>query len=381
MRRRLYDADHEAFRDVVREYVAREIAPHHDEFLRDGSISRSAWTAAGAQGMLGLSVPEKYGGSGAGDYRYNAVLDEEITRAGVAYSAAFGIHAHVVANYLLHESDEEQRERWLPGFCSGEIITAVGMTEPGGGSDLAALTTRAERSGGGWVLNGAKTFITNGCTADLVVVAARTTPGSRSRGISLFAVEAGTQGFERGRKLDKVGQREGDTAELFFRDAWVPAANLIGPEGGGFACMMRHLPTERLASAVCNVSHARHVLEATLAYARERSAFGQPIGSFQHNRFALADLVTSVDVAQAWVDACVAAHADGELSTADASKAKLWTSEVQWNVVDTCVQLHGGYGYMSESPVARAWQDARVTRIWAGTSEIMREVIGRDLQL
>jgi len=381
MRRTLYEPDHEAFRAVAREFVDREITPHQAEFRSQGEISRQAWLAAGAQGLLGLSVPERYGGSGAEDYRFNAVLDEELTRAGMAYSSAFGVHTHVIANYLVKLTTPEQKERWLPGFCSGAMVTAVGMTEPGGGSDVAALTTRATRDDDHWVINGAKTFITNGATADLVLVAARTTPGSRAKGITLFAVEAGTDGFQRGRRLDKVGQHESDTAELFFHDVRVPHDNIVGELDRGFAHLMDHLPTERLASAVCNISQARYVLEQTLEYVRGRQAFGQSVGSFQYNRFLLADLVTSLDVAQAWVDACVDAYVGEGLSTVDASKAKLWTSEVQSHVVDACVQLYGGYGYMSESAVARAWQDARVTRIWAGTSEIMREVISRDLHL
>lgn len=381
MRRTLYGEDHEAFRKVVRKYVEREIMPNRERFIRDGAISREAWLAAGSQGLLGLSVPEEYGGGGTTDYRFNAVFDEELTRPGLAYSAAFGVHTHVMSNYLVRLANDEQRERWLPGFCSGDIVTAIAMTEPSGGSDLAALTTRASPDGEDWILSGAKTFITNGISADLVVVAARTLPGSRSKGITLLVVEAGMPGFERGRKLEKVGQREGDTAELFFEEVRVPKENVLGEINAGFSYMMKHLPTERLASAVCNLSHARYALEGTIEYARTRTAFGQAIGSHQHNRFLLADLMTSVDVAQAWVDCCVESHTLGELSTADASKAKLFTSEVQSRVTDACVQLYGGYGYMTESEVARAWQDARVTRIWAGTSEIMREVIGRSLGL
>jgi alkylation response protein AidB-like acyl-CoA dehydrogenase len=381
MRRTLYGEDHEAFRTLVRQYVEREITPNRENFMRHGAISREAWLAAGSHGLLGLGVPEEYGGSNAMDYRFNAVLDEELTRPGLAYSAAFGLHTHVIANYLVRLADQEQRERWLHGFCSGEIVTAIAMTEPSGGSDLAALRTRADADGRDWILSGSKTFITNGFSADLVVVAARTLPGSRSKGISLFVVEAGMRGFERGRKLDKVGQREGDTAELFFDGVRVPRENILGEINAGFSYMMKHLPTERLASSICNVSHARYVLEDTIEYVRTRRAFGQTIGSMQHNRFLLADLMTSVDVAQSWVDSCVASHATGELSTTDASKAKLFTSEVQSRVVDACVQLHGGYGYIAESEVARAWQDARVTRIWAGTSEIMKEVIGRSLCL
>ena len=381
MRRTLYTDDHEAFRGIVREYVAREIEPHQEDFRREGRISREAWLKAGEQGLLGLSVPEQYGGAGVDDYRFNAIFDEELTRPGMAYSCAMGVHTHVIANYLVKLTTEEQKQRWLPGFCSGEIITGVGMTEPGGGSDVGSISTRAVKDGDSWVINGSKTFITNGATADLIVVAAKTNPDARAKGISLFAVEAGMPGFERGRPLNKIGQHEGDTAELFFEDVRVPAENLIGELDRGFMHMMEHLATERLASAICNLSQARHVLELTMEYARTRKAFGQSIGSFQNSRFVLADCVTSLDVSQAWVDACIVAHSEGELSAVDASKAKLWTSEVQSRILDACLQLHGGYGYIQEYEVARAWQDARVTRIWAGTSEIMREVIGRDLAL
>jgi alkylation response protein AidB-like acyl-CoA dehydrogenase len=381
MRRTLYTEDHEAFREVMREYVAREIEPHQEEFRSAGRISRDAWLRAGEQGLLGLSVPEEFGGAGVDDYRFNAVFDEELTRPGLAYSCAMGVHTHVLGNYLVHLTTDEQKKRWLPGFCSGEIITAIGMTEPGGGSDVGSISTRAVRDGDSWVINGSKTFITNGASADLVIVAAKTDPEARAKGISLFAVEAGTPGFERGRPLNKIGQHEGDTAELFFEEVRVPAENLIGELDRGFMHMMEHLATERLASAICNLSHARYILDLTLEYARTRKAFGKSIGSFQNSRFALADCVTSVDVSQAWVDACIMAHTNGELSAVDASKAKVWTSEVQSQVLDTCLQMHGGYGYIQEYEVARAWQDARVTRIWAGTSEIMREVIGRDLDL
>jgi alkylation response protein AidB-like acyl-CoA dehydrogenase len=380
MRRRIYDDDHEAFRQVARDFVTRDLLPYREEHATAGTISREAWRKAGGAGLLGLSIPEEYGGSGV-DYRYNAVLDEELAKAGVAYTSAFGVHTHVLANYLVALTTPEQRERWLPGVASGEIVTAIAMTEPGGGSDVAALATRAVRDGDDWVINGSKTFITNGSSADLIVVAARTDPAARAKGITLIAVEADTPGLDRGKRLAKVGQHEGDTAELFFTDVCVPVRNQVGELHRGFVHMMEHLPTERLAAAVSNISHARHVLDGTLAYVRERQAFGQSIGSFQHSRFLLADLVTSIDVAQAWVDACVEAHVDGELSAVDASKAKLWTSEVQGTVVDACVQFYGGYGYMQESAVARAWQDARVTRIWAGTNEIMREVISRDLAL
>jgi alkylation response protein AidB-like acyl-CoA dehydrogenase len=381
MRRRLYGEDHEAFRGVVREFAARTLLPADDRFLAQRGFDREVWTEAGKQGLLGLEVPEAYGGSAAGDYRFNAIVNEELPKVSLGYASCFGIHFDIVAPYLVELCTEEQKQRWLPPFCSGDLITAIAMTEPSGGSDLAALKTTAVRDGDDWVINGSKTFITNGYSADLVIVAARTSPEKRARGISLFAVEAGTPGFERGRKLDKVGQHESDTAELFFNDVHVPADSVLGEVDHGFIYMMERLPQERMAAAVNNLSHARAVFDETLVYAKEREAFGQPIGRFQHNKFVLADLVTALEVTQSFVDDCVAAHAEGELGPVDAAKAKWWTSQVQNDVIDACVQLHGGYGYMSEYRVARAWADARVTKIWAGSNEIMKELIGRDLGL
>ncbi|EHI11679.1 acyl-CoA dehydrogenase family protein [Mycolicibacterium thermoresistibile] len=381
MQRTLYDSDHEDFRAVVRNFVQTHIEPNDEKFAAEGRLSRELWRAAGDTGMLGLCVPEQYGGAGVNDYRFNAVMDEELTRAGMAYACGLGVHTHVVSQYLVHMTTEEQRARWLPDFVSGELITAVAMSEPSGGSDLAALRTRARRDGDQWVINGSKIFITNGATADLIVVAVRTGEETGSRGISLIAVEGDAPGLDRGRTLRKIGQHQGDTAELFFDDCRVPVANLIGEEGAGFRAMMEHLAQERLASAVCNVAHARHVLELTCRYVTERYAFGASLGALQHIRFQMADMVTELDIIQTYVDACVAAHVRGDLTAIDAAKAKLKSSDIQSQIVDTCVQLHGGYGYMEEYEVARAWRDARVTRIWAGTNEIMREVIGRSLNL
>ncbi|MGH3519721.1 MAG: acyl-CoA dehydrogenase family protein [Haloechinothrix sp.] len=381
MKRKLYGPDHEAFRASAREFVDRSILPVHDKLIEQRALDRELWLEAGRQGFLGLEVPEAYGGSEADDYRFNAVLAEELCRVSAAVPSCFGIHADVVAPYLVHLTTEEQKQRWLPRFCGGEIITAIGMTEPSGGSDLAALKTTAVPDGSDWVINGAKTFITNGYSADLVVVAARTDPAKGAKGITLFGVEADMPGFARGRKLDKVGQPEADTAELFFDDVRVPADNVIGEVDKGFIHMMRMLPQERVGAAVSNISHARPILEETIEYAKDRKAFGQSIGSFQHNKFLLADLVTRVEVTQSYVDDCVAAHADGELTAVDAAKAKYWTAQVQNEVLDACVQVHGGYGYMTEYRAARAWMDARVTRIWAGSNEIMKELIGRDLGL
>jgi len=381
VQRTLYGDDHEAYRSSVREFLDRHARAHVEQFIEDRAIPREIWIEAGKQDLLGLKVPEEFGGVGAGDYRFNAVLGEELSAVSAAFASCFGIHYDVCAPYLVELTTREQKQRWLPGFCSGEIVTAIGMTEPSGGSDLAALTSTAVRDGDDWILNGAKTFITNGYSADLVIVAARTSPEKRAKGITLFAVEVGMQGFERGRKLDKVGQSESDTAELFFTDVRLPTEQVIGDVDRGFIHMMERLPQERLGSAISNLSHAAAILTETIQYAKERKAFGQQIGSFQHNKFLLADLVTRIEVTQAYVDQGVLAHNAGTLSAVDAAKAKWWSAQVQNDVLDHCVQLYGGYGYMNEYRVARAWRDARVTKIWAGSNEIMKELIGRDLGL
>jgi alkylation response protein AidB-like acyl-CoA dehydrogenase len=384
MKRTLYDDDHEAFRGSVKEFLDRQVVPHLEEYQEAHALPREFWTEAGKQGLLGLEVPEEYGGqreSGAGDYRFNAVLTEELAKVNMSLPSCVGIHADIVAPYLVNLTTDEQKKRWLPDFCSGDLLTAIGMTEPGGGSDLAALKTSAVRDGDGWVINGSKTFITNGYSADLVVVAARTAPEKKARGITLFGVRTDAEGFSRGRKLDKVGQDESDTAELFFEDIRATDDDIIGELDNGFIHMMTWLPQERLGSAITNLSHASQILTETIVYAKERKAFGQPIGTFQHNQFLLAELVTKVEVTQAYVDQCVAAHAGGELTAIDAAKAKWWTAQVQNEVLDNCVQLYGGYGYMNEYRVARAWRDARVTKIWAGSNEIMKMLIGRDLGL
>lgn len=381
MQRRIFDAHHEEFRASVRAFLAREVWPRGDTFAHERKFPRDLWLAAGRQGLLGLEVPERYGGGEAGDYRYNAVLIEELAHVNMALASSMSIHFDVVAPYLVHRTNEEQRRRWLPGFVTGQTVTAIGMTEPSTGSDLAALRTSAQRRGRGWVLNGSKTFITNGHSANLVVVAARTTPGRRSEGITLFGVESSMAGFSRGRKLDKVGQPEADTAELFFDNVYVPDDNVIGDLDGGFAHMRHGLAQERIGAAVANLAHARQILTETIDYTKQRHAFGRPVGSFQHNKFLIADLVTRMDVSQAYLDSCILAHADDELSSVDAAKVKWWSAEVQNDVLDRCVQLHGGYGFMAEERVARAWRDARVTKIWAGSNEIMKEIIGRDIGL
>ncbi|WP_447006607.1 acyl-CoA dehydrogenase family protein [Saccharothrix isguenensis] len=381
MRRTLFEPDHEAFRETAREFCARTLKPDYEKFVQQRHIDRDVWLEAGEQGLLGLEVPEEYGGSGANDYRFNAVLGEELSKVSAGMASCLGIHGDVVAPYLVDLCTEEQKQRWLPRFCAGEMTTGIGMTEPSGGSDLAALKSNAVKRGSDWVLNGSKTFITNGFSADMIVVAARTSPEKKARGITLFAVETGMKGFERGRKLDKVGQPESDTAELFFEDVRLPQENVIGEVDQGFIYMMERLPQERLGGAISNLAHAKQILLETIAYAKERKAFGQAIGSFQHNKFTLAELVTKIDVTQAFLDQCTDAHTRRELTAVDAAKAKWWSADVQNDVIDACVQLHGGYGYMTEYRVARAWMDARVTRIWAGSNEIMKELIGRDLGL
>ncbi len=381
MRRTLFDDEHEALRASVTEFLDRHARPRMDEFVEARALPRDLWIEAGKQGLLGLMVPEEYGGGGTTDWRFTVVVAEELSKVSAAVSSCIGIHSDVVAPYLLELTTPEQRERWLPRFCSGEMVTAIAMTEPGGGSDLAALRTTAVRDGDDWVLNGSKTFITNGYSADLVLVAARTDASKGAKGITLFAVETGMEGFTRGRKLDKVGQTESDTAELFFDKVRVPASNVVGDVDRGFIHMMERLVQERVGAAVSNIANASQILTETIAYIKERKAFGQSVGSFQHNKFKVAELVTQVDVTQAFVDACVLEHCAGELSAVDAAKAKWWTAQVQNDVLDECVQLHGGYGYMNEYRVARAWRDARVTKIWAGSNEIMKELIGRDLGL
>jgi len=381
MPRNVYSEDHEAFRDSMREFVDRSLRPRAQQLIDERRMDRDVWLEAGKAGFLGLEVPQEYGGAGAEDYRFNAVAAEELAAFTASAASSFGIHGDCVAPYLVELCTQEQKQRWLPGFCSGEIVTGIAMTEASGGSDLAALRTRAVMDGDSWLVNGSKTFITNGFHGDLIVVAARTSPEKKARGITLFAIESDMPGFERGRKLDKIGQHESDTAELFFTDVRVPQDNVIGEVDQGFIYMMERLPQERVGSAVSNIAHAAQILRETLDYVRERKAFGQAIGSFQHNKFLLAELQTKVEVTQAYIDDCVEAHAEHRLTAVDAAKAKWWSAEIQNDVLDHCVQLHGGYGYMSEYRVARAWQDARVTKIWAGSNEIMKELIGRDLGL
>jgi len=381
MRRTIFDEDHEAFRESCRTFVDRTLRPHQEKHIANHELGREVWLELGKQGFLGLNVPEEYGGAGADDIRFSLILAEELSRLAFAYSSCVGIHTNCVAPYLVDLGTEEQKQRWLPKFCTGELITALAMTEASGGSDLAALKSRAVADGEDWILNGSKTFITNGACADLVLVAARTSPAKGAKGITLFAVQADMTGFERGRKLDKVGQPEADTSELFFDDVRVPAANVVGEVDQGFVYMMQRLVAERIGSAVNNIAHARQILDETLDYVKERKAFGTRIGSFQANKFTLAELQTLADVTQAFVDQCMMAAVDGTLTAVDAAKAKWWSAQAQNDILDACMQLWGGYGYMNEYRVARAWADARVSRIWAGSNEIMKELVGRDLGL
>jgi len=382
MKRSLYESDHDAFRESFRKFVEQEIVPHDDQWAKDSIVPRELFATAGKSGFLGIDVPEEYGGGGVRDFRFNAVITEELMRSGAA-AAGLGLTLHndICMPYFLAYCTEEQKRRWLPGIVSGELITAIAMTEPGIGSDLASMSTTARREGDHYVVNGAKTFITNGINSDLVITAVKTDPSQKHKGISLLVIERGMEGFERGRNLDKLGQHAQDTAELSFTDVRVPVANLLGEEGKGFTQLVTNLPQERLSIAVAGVAASRVALGWTLDYVKERKAFGSPIGSFQNSRFVLAELDTEIDIAEHYVDDCIRALNAGELTAVDASKAKYWCTELQGRVVDKCLQLHGGYGYMNEYPIAKAYADARITRIYGGTTEIMKEVIGRGLGL
>jgi len=380
MRRTQFTEEHDLFRESFRTFVEREITPHHVEWNEAGIVPRELFTKAGGAGFIGMAVPEEFGGGGVDDFRYSQVVGEELQYAGVA-AAGLGLtlHTDICLPYFLSLATDDQRARWLPGIASGELITAIAMTEPGIGSDLASMSTSAIRDGDHFVVNGAKTFITNGINADLVITAVKTDPSQQHAGMSLLVLERGMDGFERGRNLEKVGLHAQDTAELFFTDVQVPADNLLGVEGKGFAHLVDNLPQERLSIAVSGVAAAEAAFRWTLAYVQERKAFGSPIASFQNTQFELAEMRTEIDVAQVFVDRCVEALNDGELTVEEAAEAKWWCTELQKRTVDRCVQLHGGYGYMLEYPIARAYVDARVTTIYGGTTEIMKGIIGRKL--
>jgi alkylation response protein AidB-like acyl-CoA dehydrogenase len=378
VKRAIFDEEHDAFRQLCHDFLLREAAPHTAEWETSGIVDRLIWKQAGSAGLLGFEVPEEFGGSGVRDFRYNAIISEEVAATG-SVGVGFSLHNDIVAPYLLSLANDEQKARWLPGFVSGETITAIAMTEPSTGSDLASIRTTARPDADGWVLNGSKTFITNGIHSDLVIVAAKTDPEAGRRGMSLLVVERAMPGFERGRNLAKAGQHAQDTAELFFSDVKVPRANLLGEEGRGFGYLMQNLPQERLSIAVAAVAGMQRAVDLTVAYAKGRTAFGSPIGNFQASRFALAEMVTKTRAAQSYLDQCILALNAGELTADEAAGVKYWTTDLLAEVADAAVQLHGGYGYMDEYEVSRIWRDARVTRIYGGTNEIMKEIVGRAL--
>ncbi|MEZ0075104.1 acyl-CoA dehydrogenase family protein [Planotetraspora sp. GP83] len=378
MRRDIFTEEHDAFRDLVRTFVSKEILPHYSRWEEEGAADRGIWRKAGEYGLLGMDVDAEHGGGGHPDYRHHVIVAEELARAGV-YAPALSLHNEIAGLYLRTLTTEEQKRRWLPGFCSGELVTAIAITEPDAGSDVQRLRTKATRHGDTYVINGQKTFISNGSIADLVLVVARTGSGTRAPEASLFVVESGRAGFERGRKLDKIGMRAMDTVELFFNDVEVPAENLIGREGRAFAAMMRTLRQERMMIAVEALAAAEKVFEDTLVYCRGREVFGRPIGRHQYNRFVLAELATALTVARSFTDRCIVEHDAGRLDAEEAAMAKWWNTELCQKVVDRCLQLHGGYGIVREFPVARAFVDTRVQTIYGGTTEVMKEMIGHSL--
>ena len=382
--RTLYQPDHQAFADSFRRFIDKEVAPFHDQWEDQGYVAREVWNAAGANGFLCMSLPEEYGGAGA-DKLYSVAQMEELARAGTT-GIGFGLHSEIVAPYILHYGTEEQKRRFLPPMATGAVVGAIAMSEPAAGSDLQGIKTTAVKSADGshYVLNGSKTFITNGWHADLVIVVAKTDPAAGAKGTSLFLVERGMPGFEKGQRLKKVGMKAQDTSELFFNDVKVPAENLLGGpamEGRGFICLMEQLPWERLQIAITAVAAAQAAIDWTVDYVKDRKVFGQSVASFQNTRYTLAELQTEVQVARVFVDKCCELVAQGQLDTQTASMAKYWTTDLQCKVMDECVQLFGGYGYMWEYPIARAYADARVQRIYGGTNEIMKEVISRGMGL
>jgi len=376
----IYETEHEDFRRTARAFLEKEVVPHHEAWEKAGQVDRDVWRKAGDAGLLCFDVDEEYGGAGVKDFRYNCVLTEEITKVG-ASGVGFPVHNDVIVPYVSSLGTEEQKQRWLPGLVSGELISAVAMTEPGAGSDLQGIRTSAVDKGDHYVLNGSKTFISNGILSDLVIVVARTDPDAGHQGISLLVVERGMEGFERGRNLDKIGMKAQDTAELFFDNVLVPKENLLGAEGSGFVSLMENLPQERVSIAAIAVAAIEHVLDLCLAYAKEREAFGRPISKFQHNRFMLAEMATEAHIARVFLNDCVLKLNAGEVDTALASMAKYWTTELQTKWVDRGVQLFGGYGYMTEYPIAKAFADSRIQTIYGGTTEIQKEIIGRMLGL
>jgi alkylation response protein AidB-like acyl-CoA dehydrogenase len=380
VRRKIFTPEHDLFRATARTFFEKECVPNAEEWESAGVSNREIWKKAGAAGLLGWEVPEQYGGSGIKDFRYNAILAEEMVASG-ARGIGFALNNDIVIPYLTDLTTDEQKARWLPGMVDGSIITAIAVSEPGAGSDVKGVRTSARLEGDYWVLNGSKTFISNGLLANLVIVVAKTDPSAGHKGISLLVVEDGMPGFTRGRKLDKIGSRAADTAELFFDDVRVPATNVLGELGHGFYNLMRNLPTERLGIAVHGVARARRAFEVTLEYVKTRNAFGKPIGSFQANRFSVAEMKTKLDIAQIYLDRCIEDLIAGELTADEAAAAKMWITETEWEILDRCLQLHGGYGYINEYEIARLWRDGRVQRLYGGTSEIMKDIVGRSLGL
>lgn len=378
MQPHLLTDEHRMFQAAFRQFAERELKPFHAQWEKDGVVSREAWLKAGAQGFLCHDVPEEYGGAGVTDFRYSAIISEELVRAGTS-GVGFNIHSDMVTPYILNFGTDEQKRRWLPRLASGEMIGAVAMSEPNTGSDLEGVRTTAIRQGDHYLLNGQKTFISNGLLNDLVVVVAKTDLAAGHRGISLLVVERGMEGYERGRRLEKIGLHAQDTAELFFRDVKVPAENLIGMEGMGFVYLMQGLPRERLIIAVSGIAGAEVVLEFTIQYCKERTAFGRPIGAFQNSRFKLAEMKTEVEIGRIFLDHCIMLHTQGALSVEKAAMAKWWCTDLELRVINQCLQLHGGYGYMLEYPVAKAFIDSRAQSIYGGTNEIMKEIIGRSM--
>ena len=382
MERTIFESEHHLFRESFRQFVDKEIVPNNQTWEEKGVIDRSLFEIAGSNGFLGIDIPQEFGGGGIADYRFNQIMQEEFDMAGVAAAASgLGLHNDICIPYFLEFCSDEQRERWLPGLVSGQYITAIAMSEPGTGSDLAAISTTATKDGDSFVLNGAKTFISNGIISDLVIVAAKTNPEAGHRGVSLLVVERGMEGFERGRNLDKVGRHSQDTAELFFTDVRVPAENLLGEANKGFYYMMFNLPQERLNIAISAVAGTQYAFDLTLEYVKERQAFGQPIGSFQNTRFKMAEIATELELTWAFIDKCVLAHNLKNLTADEAAMAKWWATELQKRAIDQCLQFFGGYGYMDEYPISRLWRDGRVQSIYGGTTEIMKEIVGRGLGL
>lgn len=378
MRSDILTDEHLMFRDAFRRFVAAEIVPHHEQWEKDGIVSRELWQKAGASGFLCMDVDEAYGGMGEKDFRFNTLISEELMRVG-ASGPGLAVHTDMVVPYISQYGTEEQKQRWLPGLVSGEKIAAIAMSEPNTGSDVAGIQTTAVRQNSHYLVNGQKTFISNGILNDLVIVAAKTNPEAGAHGVSLIVVERGMEGYERGRNLEKIGMHAQDTAELYFRDVHVPVENLIGEENMGFIYLMQRLPQERLTIAVSAIPAAEAALEMTIAYCQERTAFGKPIGKFQNTRFKLAEMKTEIEIGRTFIDHCIMLHNKGELSVEQAAMAKWWSTDLQVRVIDQCLQLHGGYGYMLEYPIAKAYIDSRAQRIYGGTNEIMKEIIGRSM--